>query len=110
MMPGTCSYDPINGEFISTANFKNPINNYRFIYDEHAKEFERLENLPETQPEQHRPFWETDTFNEYDDETFDKKGVSKEIAMILFVILPAGVIFLYLLFHALRECLVGCFY
>ena len=106
MTPGICSYDPIRGEIISAAKFKNPTSTYRFIHDEHAKEFERLENLPETQPEQRRPFWKADTFRDNN----ENERPLKEIAMILFIILPAGVIFLYLLVHALRQCLLECFY
>ena len=69
-----------------------------------------LEILPETHPERHRPFGNTDTSNEYQNESSDKKGPLKEVLTILFVIVPAGVIFLYLLVHAIRECLTGCFY
>ena len=106
MMPGICSYDPVKGEIISAARFKNPANRYRFTHGEHTKEFERLENLPETQPERHRPFWKIDTVHDDD----EKERPLKEIAMILFIIVPAGVIFFYLLIHALQECLLGCFY
>ena len=106
MMPGICSYDPINGEIISVARFKNPANRYCFTYGEHAKEFERLENFPETHLERHRPFWKTNT--SCDDG--EKEKPFKEVALILFIILPAGAMFLYLLIRALRECLLGCFY
>ena len=68
------------------------------------------ETLPETYPERHRPYCNADTFTEYHNESSDKKGPLKEIVVILFVIVPAGVIFLYLLVHAIRECLMGCFY
>ena len=61
------------------------------------------ETLPETHPERHRPFYNTDTSNEYHNESSDKKGSLKEIMIILFIIVPAGVIFLYLLVHAIRE-------
>jgi hypothetical protein len=67
------------------------------------------ETLPETHPERHRPFYNTDTSNEYHNEGSDKKVPLKEIVIILFIIVPAGVIFLYLLVHAIRECLMGCF-
>jgi len=69
-----------------------------------------IETLPETHLERHRPFCNTDISNEYHNESSDKKGPLKEIVMILFIIVPAGVIFLYLLVHAIRECLMGCFY
>jgi hypothetical protein len=68
------------------------------------------ETLPETHPERHRSFYNTDTSNEYHNESFDKKEPLKEIVMILFIIVPAGIIFLYLLVHAIKECLMGCFY
>ena len=68
-----------------------------------------LDILAETHPERHRPFGNTDTSNEYHNESSDKKGSLKEVLTILFIIVPAGVIFLYLLVHAIRECLMGCF-
>jgi len=64
------------------------------------------ETLPEIHPERYRPFCNTD----YHDESSDNKEPLKEVVMILFIIVPAGVIFLYLLVHAIRECLTGCFY
>jgi hypothetical protein len=68
------------------------------------------ETLPEIHPERHHPFSNTDPSNEYHKESSDEKEPVKEIVMILFIIVPAGVIFLYLLVHAIRECLMGCFY
>ena len=106
MTPGICTYDPVNGEIISAGKFKNPSNDCRFAYDQHAKEFERLENFPETHLERHRPFWKTNTSRD----DGEKEKPFKEVALILFIILPAGAIFLYLLIRALRECLLGCFY
>jgi hypothetical protein len=67
------------------------------------------EILPETHPERHRPFSNTDTSNEYHNESSDERIPFKEVLMILLIIVPAGVIFLYLLVHAIRECLMGCF-
>jgi len=68
------------------------------------------ETLLERQPERQRPFCNTVTSYESHNESSDKKGPLKEIVMILFIIVPAGIIFLYLLVHAIRECLMGCFY
>ena len=67
------------------------------------------ETLPETHAERNRPFYNTDTSNEYHNESSDKKEPLKEIVITLFIIVPAGVIFLYLLVHAIKECLMGCF-
>jgi hypothetical protein len=69
-----------------------------------------LQTLPETHAERHPPFCNTDNSNEYHNENSEKKGPLKEIVIILFIIVPAGVIFLYLLVHAIRECLMCCFY
>jgi hypothetical protein len=72
-----------------------------------------LEIFPETHLERHGPSYNTDTSNEYHDESSNKKGPLTDFVMIviiLFIIVPAGVIFLYLLVHAIRECLTGCFY
>lgn len=104
MTPGICNYDPVNGEIIWAPRFKTRAN--RFFYDQHVKEFDRLENLPETQPERSHPFWKTDALNDNE----EKRIPLKEIAAILFIILPAGIVFLYLVIHALRQCLLGCFY
>jgi hypothetical protein len=67
------------------------------------------ETFPETHPVQHHPFGNRDTSNEYHNESSDERIPLKEIVMILFIIVPAGVIFLYLLVHAIRECLMCCF-
>jgi hypothetical protein len=69
-----------------------------------------LGTLPETHAERHRPFCNTDTSYESHIESSDKKEPIKEIVTILLIIVPAGVIFLYLLVHAIKECLMGCFY
>jgi hypothetical protein len=69
-----------------------------------------LRDLPETHSEQHRPFGNINTTNGYHSESSDKKEPLKEVVLILFVVVPAGVIFLYLLVHAIKECLKGCFY
>ncbi len=65
------------------------------------------EILPEIHPD---PFCNIATSDEYHNESSDNKGLLKEIVTILFIIVPAGVIFLYLLVHAIRDCLMGCFY
>ena len=69
-----------------------------------------LQTLPEIHAERQRPFCNTDNSQEYHNESSDKRIPLKEIVMILFIIVPAGVLFLYLLVHAMRECLMGCFY
>jgi hypothetical protein len=68
------------------------------------------QTFPEIHPERQRSLCNTVTSNKYQNESSDKKESLKEIVMILFIIIPAGVIFLYLLIHAIRECLMGCFY
>ncbi len=68
------------------------------------------ETLPEIHPERQGPFCNTVTSNEYHNVSSDKKEPLKEIVMILSIIVPAGIIFLYLLVHAIKGCLMGCFY
>ena len=65
-----------------------------------------LKILDGAHPNQQRPLSNTDISNEISDD----KGPLKEVVVILFIIVPAGVTFLYLLVHALKECLRGCFY
>ena len=72
-----------------------------------------LRALPETPVERHCALCNPDTPNEYHNENFTKNGPLKDFVMvviILFIILPAGAIFLYFLVHAIKECLMGCFY
>ena len=71
------------------------------------------ETFPETPLERHCPVCNTDTSNEYHNESSNKNGPLKDFVMIviiLFIIVPAGAIFLYFLVHAIKECLMGCFY
>ena len=68
------------------------------------------ETLPEIHPERQGPFRNSVSSDQYQNEGPDKKEPLKEIVMILFIVVPAGVIFLYLLVQAIRECLMGCFY
>ncbi len=55
-------------------------------------------------------FGKTEGFNEDADEGLNKKGSVVEIGTILFIMIPAGVLYLYLLVRTLRQCLLGCFY
>lgn len=65
-----------------------------------------LKILDGAHPKQQRPLSNIDISNEIS----DKKESLKEVVVILFIIVPAGGIFLYLLVHAIKECLRGCFY
>ncbi len=64
------------------------------------------EILDEALPEKRRIPSNIDRSND----SSDRKESLNEVAIILLMIVPAGVIFLYLLVSAMKECLRGCFY
>ncbi len=73
-----------------------------------AKRSKHLESLPRTPPEGYHRLSKTNSFSKYDDPDWDSRPTG--VTLVLLIMVPAGMLYLYLLFHALRHCLKGCLY